>query len=199
MNACLMEGAGVVLKAKEEWGKHPTWVRRTEKWALGLGRIHKLLMEENNKQGREPEGIQSLQLQYLKARLQGQNLPTEGNKEGLESVLKKAQESTSALKRDNGDMINDQCEILSDVEQIYSTLYAAEQEAETTASTRHEMLQLIYKKLTAEQNMKMQRLPDEKLIERTFKELPKEKSPGIDGVVVEIRISTTTPSIPGDL
>ncbi|KAL3692731.1 hypothetical protein R1sor_006382 [Riccia sorocarpa] len=64
----------------------------------------------------------------------------------------------------------------------------AEQEAASTATTRQEVLQLINKRLTREQNRKMRCMPDEELNEKTVKGLPKEKSPGIDGVVIEILI-----------
>ncbi|KAL3675882.1 hypothetical protein R1sor_025830 [Riccia sorocarpa] len=101
---------------------------------------------------------------------------------------KLAQESIKLLQLEDGEMLTEEDDILDHVQQTYSTLYDREPEPEEAVLNRQEVLGLMDKKLTEEQNARLRELPDAELIEEVVRSLPKEKSPGIDGVVVEILI-----------
>ncbi|KAL3685807.1 hypothetical protein R1sor_003829 [Riccia sorocarpa] len=99
---------------------------------------------------------------------------------------KTAQENITILQTEEGAALTEDEDILKEVQRNYSELYNREPEGEAALLQRQEVLQLMDKKLTGVQNQILRDTPDADLIERTVRALPKEKSPGIDGVVVEV-------------
>ncbi|KAL3699898.1 hypothetical protein R1sor_017920 [Riccia sorocarpa] len=76
--------------------------------------------------------------------------------------------------------------IKGDRTKSYKALYSAEDETEDTRRKRREVLTLVDRKLDEEQNRQLDELPSEELIEDVVQSLPKGKSPGHDGVIVEV-------------
>ncbi|KAL3684103.1 hypothetical protein R1sor_002125 [Riccia sorocarpa] len=99
---------------------------------------------------------------------------------------KQARENITILQTEEGGLLTDREEILGEIEQEYSTLYSADEEGGAIEEQRREILHLMNKRFTAEQNATIREVPDDALIEDTVKNLPRDKSPGIDGVVAEI-------------
>ncbi|KAL3685574.1 hypothetical protein R1sor_003596 [Riccia sorocarpa] len=99
---------------------------------------------------------------------------------------KHAQEEMAALEDASGRIIEDRKEILDKVHRFYEELYAAEVESEEMVENRRTVVVRINRRLTAAQNQLLEELPSEELITKIVMEMPKEKSPGIDGVMVEI-------------
>ncbi|KAL3701396.1 hypothetical protein R1sor_019418 [Riccia sorocarpa] len=97
-------------------------------------------------------------------------------------------ENITVLRTEDGGLITEEEEILEMVQVNYSRLYNYEQEESSVIGKREEALSLIDGRLTEEQNEILRVIPDEEVIERTVRSLPKDKSPGLDGVVVEILI-----------
>ncbi|KAL3680732.1 hypothetical protein R1sor_023688 [Riccia sorocarpa] len=90
MRPSLMERPGVLQKAEEIWGEHPTWARDPrKKWALALGQIRQLLMEERNKQEGEGEDVLALQTQLQTLRMEIHNDRTNGKREDFDNILLK--------------------------------------------------------------------------------------------------------------
>ncbi|KAL3689374.1 hypothetical protein R1sor_015683 [Riccia sorocarpa] len=86
----LMEKPEVLQAAEELWSAHPEWAREDRKrWALALGRLGMLLMEEKNKQEREKEDVQEMQDQLQRARWAVQRTQTEETTEDFEKILRK--------------------------------------------------------------------------------------------------------------
>ncbi|KAL3684504.1 hypothetical protein R1sor_002526 [Riccia sorocarpa] len=99
---------------------------------------------------------------------------------------KHAQEEMAALEEASGRIIEDREEILDKVHRFYEELYAAEVESQEMVENRRTVVGRINRRLTAAQNQLLEELPSEELITKIVMEMPKEKSPGIDGVMVEI-------------
>ncbi|KAL3686887.1 hypothetical protein R1sor_013196 [Riccia sorocarpa] len=183
MRPNLMDREEVQQKVRSTWEDHPTWAKDGRKrWALALGRVRIVLMEERKRRDREDEDVVKLQEQLNRCRRE------------MPQVIfffaalkaKMAQENITTLQREDGRTITDQEEIIQEVEQMYATLYAGVPEIEGAELKRHEVLQMVDRRLSIEQNEKIKEVPSEELIEETVRSLPAEKASGIDGVVVEI-------------
>ncbi|KAL3675757.1 hypothetical protein R1sor_025705 [Riccia sorocarpa] len=74
---------------------------------------------------------------------------------------------------------------MQETEQSYKELYSALDETKDARRIRREALTLVDRKLDEEQNRQLDELPSEELIEEVMQSLPKDKSPGYDGVIVE--------------
>ncbi|KAL3679848.1 hypothetical protein R1sor_022804 [Riccia sorocarpa] len=92
----------------------------------------------------------------------------------------------AALEDASGRIIEDREEILDKVHRFYEELYATEVESEEMVENRRTIVGRINRRLTAAQNQLLEELPSEELITKIVMEMPKEKSPCIDGVMVEI-------------
>ncbi|KAL3690407.1 hypothetical protein R1sor_016716 [Riccia sorocarpa] len=99
---------------------------------------------------------------------------------------KHAQEEIAALEINGGHSIEDRDGILEEVHRFYENLYAAEVETDCMLENRRKVVGRIDKRLTMEQNHTLEEIPSEELITSIVMEMPKEKSPGIDGVMIEI-------------
>ncbi|KAL3683679.1 hypothetical protein R1sor_001701 [Riccia sorocarpa] len=99
---------------------------------------------------------------------------------------KHAHEELTALEGSSGEMIEDQEEILEEVHRFYQELYTAEEEPPEVLEKRRIVIGRIDKKLTPGDNTILEEVPTEELITRIVMDMPKEKSPGLDGVMVEI-------------
>ncbi|KAL3684326.1 hypothetical protein R1sor_002348 [Riccia sorocarpa] len=74
------------------------------------------------------------------------------------------------------------------VQEWYRELYAAEEESEEDRQLRKDVLLLIDNKLSPHQNERLRESPEDKFIEDVVHSLPKDKSPGLDGVVAELLV-----------
>ncbi|KAL3692124.1 hypothetical protein R1sor_005775 [Riccia sorocarpa] len=99
---------------------------------------------------------------------------------------KHAQEEITALEVNGGNSIEDRDGILEEVHRFYDDLYTAEIETECTLENRRRVVGRIDNRLTMEQNQILEEIPSEEFITSIVMEMPKEKSPGIDGVMIEI-------------
>ncbi|KAL3701794.1 hypothetical protein R1sor_019816 [Riccia sorocarpa] len=102
---------------------------------------------------------------------------------------KQSQETLSALRLESGETITGESEIQELLVGAYRALYTAEQELEEVIHMRADALQLIDKTLSQDQNRQLGEIPSEELIEDIVKSLPKDKSPGIDGVTAELLVA----------
>ncbi|KAL3675010.1 hypothetical protein R1sor_024958 [Riccia sorocarpa] len=98
------------------------------------------------------------------------------------------QESISTLKTDTGEMVTEEASILKLIED--TELYRVEPENRETKVLRRQVLQLVDKKLTDQQNRKLEEQPLAELIEDIVRSLPKEKSPGLDRVTAELLVAS---------
>ncbi|KAL3683131.1 hypothetical protein R1sor_001153 [Riccia sorocarpa] len=99
---------------------------------------------------------------------------------------KHAQEEMTSLEDSTGGLIQGREEVLGAVHSFYEELYTAEPESEEMLEDRRRVVGRINRRLTAEQNLVLEAVPSEELITTIVMEVPKEKSPGIDGVMAEI-------------
>ncbi|KAL3680726.1 hypothetical protein R1sor_023682 [Riccia sorocarpa] len=183
MRPDLMTRPGVLQAAEDTWRNHPHWVRdECKKWAMALGRIRALLMKERDNQNRDTEEVEVLQTQLQRIL---HERPTEDNKNEFETA-KQAQENITVLRLEDGSTITEEEDIFKLVEENYSQLYTQDQKNDTTWANRQEALNLIDQRLTAAQNRVLRELPELELIEKTVRSLPRDKSPGLDGVVAEV-------------
>ncbi|KAL3701989.1 hypothetical protein R1sor_020011 [Riccia sorocarpa] len=176
MRPGLMEKQEVIKEAERVWSMHPSWARDARKrWALGLGRIRRLLMAERDKQEREEEDTISLQRQLQTLRLDMQEDGGEHRREEWERVLYRLRnrEKWMLRWRERG------------VEYV-GLMRMMPRETERIEENRRRVLLLMDKKMTTEQNGMLREMPDVTLIEHTVRKLPKDKTPGLDGVVTEI-------------
>ncbi|KAL3699765.1 hypothetical protein R1sor_017787 [Riccia sorocarpa] len=99
---------------------------------------------------------------------------------------KHAQEEITATEDTSGRVIEDREELLDEVHNFYENLYTFEIETEEMLECRRTVVGRLDRRLTVEQNVVLEELPSEELITKIVMEMPKEKSPGIDGIMVEI-------------
>ncbi|KAL3683215.1 hypothetical protein R1sor_001237 [Riccia sorocarpa] len=99
---------------------------------------------------------------------------------------KHAQDEMTALEVGAGRVIEEGEDILEEVHNFYEKLYEAEAETDEILENRRRVVGRIDKRLTEEQNQRLEELPSEEFITQIVKDMPKEKSRGIDGVMVEI-------------
>ncbi|KAL3680200.1 hypothetical protein R1sor_023156 [Riccia sorocarpa] len=94
--------------------------------------------------------------------------------------------SDTILKTEGGQVVTDEDEIMGMVQEWYRDLYAAEEESEEDRQLRKDVLLLTDNKLSPHQNERLRESPEDKFIEEIIHSLPKDKSPGLDGVVAEL-------------
>ncbi|KAL3694277.1 hypothetical protein R1sor_007928 [Riccia sorocarpa] len=100
---------------------------------------------------------------------------------------KHAHEEMTALEREeDGQIIEEQEEILEEVQRFYQKLYTAEEETEEMLEKRRRVFGRIDRRISAADNRTLEEMPNEEFITKIVMDMPKEKSPGIDGVMVEI-------------
>ncbi|KAL3685171.1 hypothetical protein R1sor_003193 [Riccia sorocarpa] len=69
---------------------------------------------------------------------------------------KNAQEAMTALELESGEVIEDQDEILGEVHRYYQALYKAEEESAATLAKREEVVNMIDKRMTEEDNVALE-------------------------------------------
>ncbi|KAL3692054.1 hypothetical protein R1sor_005705 [Riccia sorocarpa] len=111
---------------------------------------------------------------------------------------KTQREEITSIKLDSGEIVTEESRILKLIEETYGELYTAEEESSEIRSQRREILQLVDKRLTQNQNRKLEEAHSEELIEEIVKSLPQEKSLGFDGVTAEVLVAGVTTSNPVD-
>ncbi|KAL3679018.1 hypothetical protein R1sor_021974 [Riccia sorocarpa] len=99
---------------------------------------------------------------------------------------KHAHEEMTALEREDGQILEEEEEILEEVQNFYQNLYRAEEETEDTLEQRRNIVQRIDRRLTHDDNRILEEVPSEEFSSTIVMEMPKEKSPGLDGVMIEI-------------
>ncbi|KAL3682664.1 hypothetical protein R1sor_000686 [Riccia sorocarpa] len=102
---------------------------------------------------------------------------------------KNKRENITTIKLDTGEVVTDDGRILQLIEATYGGLYSAEMEGTEVREQRREILQLVDKTLTREQNRTLAELPSNDFIQEIVRSLPHEKSPGFDGVTVEVLLA----------
>ncbi|KAL3687195.1 hypothetical protein R1sor_013504 [Riccia sorocarpa] len=99
---------------------------------------------------------------------------------------KHVQEEMTVLETADGRLLEDQEEIVKEVFRYYTDLYKADEETEEVLDRRRVVIDKIDRRLSGADNTMLEEVPSEELITTIVMEMPKEKSPGIDGVMVEI-------------
>ncbi|KAL3689287.1 hypothetical protein R1sor_015596 [Riccia sorocarpa] len=100
-----------------------------------------------------------------------------------------ARESIGAIKMESGEIIREEGRVMEIIGESYSTLYAEEEDTAEIRQKRETTLELIDRRLTAEQKSSLDEEPSEELIEEVVRSLPKDKSPGCDGVIAEVLLA----------
>ncbi|KAL3689266.1 hypothetical protein R1sor_015575 [Riccia sorocarpa] len=86
MRPSLMDREEVRQEARDTRQDHPSWARDARKrWALALGRVRKVLMEERKRSDRQDENMIKLQVQLNRARIQEE----EGVEQKRQEVLQR--------------------------------------------------------------------------------------------------------------
>ncbi|KAL3690932.1 hypothetical protein R1sor_004583 [Riccia sorocarpa] len=101
---------------------------------------------------------------------------------------KLSQEEMSGVVDTQGRLVEEEGEVLQEVHKFYKELYTEEVETEECRTKREQILRLVDRGFTEEQNRRLEAEPDKELITEIVRDLPKEKSPGLDGVTAEILV-----------
>ncbi|KAL3693216.1 hypothetical protein R1sor_006867 [Riccia sorocarpa] len=97
-----------------------------------------------------------------------------------------ARESIKVLELSNGEVTEDDQEILQEIQEFYQELYSAEPETEDRRAAREEVVGLINSRLTVEESSKMSRQPDPTEIKGVVFGMAANKAPGIDGLTADV-------------
>ncbi|KAL3691828.1 hypothetical protein R1sor_005479 [Riccia sorocarpa] len=102
---------------------------------------------------------------------------------------KQSYESIVTIKLDSGELITEEETVRTHVLETYEDLYTEVEDTWEQRDLREEKMQLIDKKLTAEQNRVIAAALTDELIEEVVRSLPSDKAPGIDGVTAEVLVA----------
>ncbi|KAL3688477.1 hypothetical protein R1sor_014786 [Riccia sorocarpa] len=102
---------------------------------------------------------------------------------------KNKREEITAVKLQTGEVITDEAQILSLIEETYGELYSAEDEGPGTVERRRAVLQMIDKRFSEEQNRHLEENPTDEFIEEIVRSLPRDKAPGFDSVTIEVLVA----------
>ncbi|KAL3695509.1 hypothetical protein R1sor_009585 [Riccia sorocarpa] len=97
-----------------------------------------------------------------------------------------AREAIKALEMPDGEESTDRGDILEEIHRFFQELYTSEVESEEQRDAREEMLDLIQNKLTREESQKVAEKPDKEEIKAFVFAMKTNKSPGLDGLTVEV-------------
>ncbi|KAL3675581.1 hypothetical protein R1sor_025529 [Riccia sorocarpa] len=163
MGANSMKNSETVEAVRQAWGRHPAWAKEDRRrWVMAWDRVREVLIQQKDRQHRElPEA------------------------ETIQRRLEWAREMIQFNTRNNYGRRHDYG---GNRDFIQTALHGGGGTAEVYRK-RAEVLVLVDRKLTVEQNRKLSERPSEQLIEEVVRSLPKEKSPGYDGVVAEILVA----------
>ncbi|KAL3677089.1 hypothetical protein R1sor_027037 [Riccia sorocarpa] len=98
---------------------------------------------------------------------------------------KQLQEKITTLENDQGTRIEDEDGKLELVHSYYQNLYSQRPEAAGDREERAEVLDLIDRGVSAQDNEALEKMPDDKEITEMVESLPREKAPGEDGLTAE--------------
>ncbi|KAL3688200.1 hypothetical protein R1sor_014509 [Riccia sorocarpa] len=101
---------------------------------------------------------------------------------------KQRREELQFLISDRAELIQDEGDIMRYVHEYYSTLYIAQCVTRTKKRHRRKTLRLLSRGISLDDNHVLEAIPSETEIEDLVQSLPKGKSPGVDGVTVEMLI-----------
>ncbi|KAL3684173.1 hypothetical protein R1sor_002195 [Riccia sorocarpa] len=177
----------VLDRATATWQEHPNWVRDKRKlWSLALGRIRKLLMSVRQEERRREEEEGSLEDRVEEARRRVHY----DHSEEAKSEFEEAVTALRKKKHDEADHSRRRCKITwikegdAPSKYFFARLKAKHAQEEITALENNEgdsiedrdgILDEVHKKI-----------PSDEFITSIVMEMPKEKSPGINGVIIEI-------------
>ncbi|KAL3681393.1 hypothetical protein R1sor_024349 [Riccia sorocarpa] len=99
---------------------------------------------------------------------------------------KQRQEQMAALTNSSGELVTDEREILGIVQSFYTTLYQQPLTLDSDRAEREEVLRLINKRVSASENESLQSCPTMEDMEAALKDMAAGKSPGEDGVTLEV-------------
>lgn len=99
---------------------------------------------------------------------------------------KQDRESIRVLNLPNGHTTEDETEILAYIHQFYSELYTKDEQVQMAAESRNSTLELVTDSVTEDENTILLSMPSLEEVEEIVKNLPANKSPGLDGVTAEL-------------
>ncbi|KAL3687462.1 hypothetical protein R1sor_013771 [Riccia sorocarpa] len=137
---------------------HPSWAKdKRKRWTLALGRIRLLLLMEVREDDKRKEEV------------------NDGPEQRVEATRRRIEQDQSMEARE---------EFEREVHKFYQELNTAEEETPEVLEKRKIVIRRIDRKLTPGDNTIMEEVPTDELITRIVMDMPKEKSPGLDGVEI---------------
>ncbi|KAL3685666.1 hypothetical protein R1sor_003688 [Riccia sorocarpa] len=94
----------------------------------------------------------------------------------------------TTIEIDSGQLVEDQEDILEEEQKYYQKLYSADEETTEMLESRRVVVGRIDRRISTEDNVTLEEVPSEELITSIVMEMPKEKLPGIDGVMIVAKI-----------
>ncbi|KAL3683689.1 hypothetical protein R1sor_001711 [Riccia sorocarpa] len=99
---------------------------------------------------------------------------------------KLANESMNAIQLEDSSRTTEKKEIITEVDRYMAELFTREPQTQQTAEAKEEALGKLSKRVSQNQDSQMHIKPDHDEIDRIFKLMKKDKSPGLDGFTTEI-------------
>ncbi|KAL3684427.1 hypothetical protein R1sor_002449 [Riccia sorocarpa] len=103
-----------------------------------------------------------------------------------QTKAKFSREAIQALKLNDGRMITEKTEVLGQVEDYYKQLYTGETATAQTEEARTKALRQLTKTITPQQDQVVAQKPTGEEVKKIVQVLKTDKSPGLDGVTVEL-------------
>lgn len=95
-------------------------------------------------------------------------------------------ETIWCLTREGGSLVEGEDTILEEVGNVYEEIYAIDPQVELHAKEFEQVLNLITRQLTIAEQTVLDRILEAVKIEETMKQLPNNKSSGLDGIIAEV-------------
>ncbi|KAL3688357.1 hypothetical protein R1sor_014666 [Riccia sorocarpa] len=197
MDRTQLQNEAILQEVKTVWDQHPSWAADERKrWGMALARVQHDQTEEAKKLFEEAL-VAARRREQLDTRISRIRCRIKWLKDGDASTrfffaclkAKNKREEITAVKLQTGEVITDEAQILSLIEETYGELYSAEDEGPETVERRGAILQMIDKRFSEEQNRHLEENPTDEFIEEIVRSLPRDKAPRFDGVTIEVLVA----------
>ncbi|KAL3676110.1 hypothetical protein R1sor_026058 [Riccia sorocarpa] len=199
MDVRILNRPGVLQKVQSAWDNHPPDAGNPQrKFQLAWIRVREVLKQESQKANEENrtsyDAVNELRLlRSLFRSLSGPDFSEEtlARIRQLEQVkARNARETIKSLYLHDGSKTSDRTLIMSEVQDFMSTLYTAETTSPEREEERANALNCIHAKVTVAQDRAISIKPTPAEVDTIAHLMKKEKSPGLDGVTIEVLLAS---------
>ncbi|KAL3681901.1 hypothetical protein R1sor_024857 [Riccia sorocarpa] len=158
-------------------------------WDLAWGRVRETFKTFRKEDKEQLSTLKQEQNKLEELRIQIAEDPGNANKEEyrkMEQEVKEKEMTEKRILRRRSRVVKEEREVLKTIEEFYGELYKQPPPNEGAEEERDEVLETIDRTVSQEDNGFLTKEPDKKEIQETIDSMASGKSPGEDGVTIEV-------------